>query len=126
MLEPTARGITLAQHQSPLEQELVGYLPNIAGIVSKIVSKLIKPTGARFTVLYSNNVESTANFLDACETQGMGVSDYGFLVAGDGFMHVQNQETYKPGLLSSGVLYIVEDGLESATSYEEMLLLVFR
>ena len=82
------------------------------------MARLLKPEGYIWAIVYGNG-EEIEWFMRAHETKHIAGEGRGFLIVGDGFTYL-NKQKLEEGILSTGVLYVIEDGTETANGAEEI------
>jgi hypothetical protein len=84
------------------------------------VGRSIKPTGNRFTSIY-HTPNSVKLYIRALEAKHIGGAGFVHVAIGNGFLYLHTLEPsdLEP-LLTTGMLFLVESGLENATSPDEL------
>ena len=82
------------------------------------IAKIIKPQGLSWAIVFGNG-EEIEWFLHAHEEKHIAGKGRGFLIVGNRFTQSNNLEPDE-GILNSGGLYIIENGMESAQSLEDI------
>ena len=83
------------------------------------MAKILKPSGMTWAVIYGNG-EEIEWFLRAHEEKHIAGKGRAFLIIGNRFTSSNNSEPVD-GIINSGGLYIIENGMESAKSSEEIV-----
>jgi hypothetical protein len=84
------------------------------------VGRIIKPTGTRYTVVYHDS-NSVKMYLKAIEQKYIGSYGFAHVAVGEGHIYLYSltPADLEP-LLRTGVLFVVEKGLEIATNPNDL------